>query len=198
LPFFDLKSPSELVSARRFDLVCEMPWYMVGANGFDLQHFRVAHDRQLVDEPVIDQPAPHAYRISARFRVGKTSWRDRVIRVIAGNEVAMTVTSWCGSLVYVTASFRRASSYGLVSIAPLDPNRARVRIVVSVPRSGTLPGRLWFDPLNAWIRRWFIRAFLRSDVEATAGITYHPSRFVTADRVLEEYLDWLARVHQDP
>ena len=45
LPFFDGLTPAELLPTKPFELVAEAPWYFVGANGFDIQHFRVAHDR---------------------------------------------------------------------------------------------------------------------------------------------------------
>jgi phenylpropionate dioxygenase-like ring-hydroxylating dioxygenase large terminal subunit len=47
-PFYDGCTPDELVPAEPFDFVVDTPWYMIGANAFDLQHFRVAHDRTLV------------------------------------------------------------------------------------------------------------------------------------------------------
>ncbi len=58
MPFFAGKSSDELLAADPFDLKIKAPWYMVGANAFDQQHFRVAHDRTLLDTPVVESPAP--------------------------------------------------------------------------------------------------------------------------------------------
>jgi phenylpropionate dioxygenase-like ring-hydroxylating dioxygenase large terminal subunit len=58
LPFFEGVSPDQLQSAPPFELIAEAPWYFVGANGFDLQHFRMAHDRTLIGEPVVSSPSP--------------------------------------------------------------------------------------------------------------------------------------------
>ena len=59
-PFFDGVSPSQLRAAESFELRDNVPWYFVGANGFDVQHFRNAHDRVLLAEPLIDSPDPFA------------------------------------------------------------------------------------------------------------------------------------------
>src|SRR5678816_2448236 len=72
-PFFEGCTTEELLPAEPFDFVVDTPWYMVGANAFDLQHFRVAHDRTLVGTPVVERPAPFARRITADYDVAGTS-----------------------------------------------------------------------------------------------------------------------------
>jgi vanillate O-demethylase monooxygenase subunit len=54
MPFFEGCSPSDLHPAKPFEFVVNTPWYMVAANAFDLQHFRIAHDRTLMDTPIVD------------------------------------------------------------------------------------------------------------------------------------------------
>lgn len=75
---------------------------------------------------------------------------------------------------------------------PLENNRTLARVIVFVERSGW---RLW-DGINASIRRDFIRAFLRPDVDRTAGLVYHRKRFIESDRTLCEYLEWLEGIHK--
>ncbi len=60
LPFFDEVDENDLTPARPFGAVLACPWYMVGSNSFDVQHFRAAHDRRLASEPRVDCPAPFA------------------------------------------------------------------------------------------------------------------------------------------
>jgi hypothetical protein len=193
LPFFDGVSAESLRAAPRFEFVVEAPWYLVSANGFDLQHFRCAHDRTLVDEPVLSSPHPFAWRLDARFLVTGHSWMDRVTRWFSGSSVEMTVTNWCGNLVLVAARFRRTTTYGLVSFIPLEGNRTWVRDIIWVPRR-RWPLRAILDPIDARIRRLFIREFVKSDVERSAGIRYNPHRMIEADKLLVEYLAWLRRV----
>jgi nitrite reductase/ring-hydroxylating ferredoxin subunit len=189
-PYFDGLTQGDLLAAKPFEFEAELPWYMVAANGFDLQHFRAAHDRTLVEEPVISRPSPFAYRIRAIFDVTGNSLRDRLTRRFSGNRVTMTVTSWCGTLVLVTAEFARTTSYGMVCVRPLDRNRSVIRNIVWVPRRSGLLHAL--DPVDAMVRRWFIRGFVESDRERSKGIRYNPGSLIDADAVLAGYFKWLA------
>jgi hypothetical protein len=190
MPFFDPIGRDELLPAAPFEFLVSIPWYLVGANAFDVQHFRTAHDRTLVGEPVIDSPAPLARRISATYRVTGDGWRDRLTRVFSGSEVALTATVWGGPLILVSARFRKTTSYGLVSVRPLTDTRSMATIIVLVPRRRNRVGRL-LDPIDAAIRRSFIREFLRPDISAGAGIRYNPRTLIEADREMAAYLDWL-------
>lgn len=191
LPFFDGVSPADLMPAAPFLFEAEMPWYMVAANGFDLQHFRAAHDRTLVEEPVVSSPHPFAYRIKAVFDVTGNGLRDRLTRRFSGPRVSMTITSYCGTMVLVSAQFARTTSYGMVFVRPVAGDRCQIRIVVWVPRrSGAMRA---LDPLDALIRRWFIRDFLRADQDRTRGIRYNPSTLIEADQTLAGYFQWLGR-----
>lgn len=195
MPFFDGVSVGELLAARPFEFTVAAPWYLVGANGFDVQHFRSAHDRTLVGEPVVDSRSPFSMRLTARFRVSGRAFRDALTRVLSGSEVQMTVENWCGNLVLVTAVFRRTTTYGLVSLQPLGDGSTRVHDIVWIKRRPGLLGSV-FDPMDAAIRRLFIREFVRADVESSAGIRYDPTRMTAADKTLVEYLEWLQNIHR--
>ncbi len=196
LPFFEDTAPAGLLAAPRFEFTVDAPWYLVSANGFDLQHFRVAHDRTLCSEPVMDSPHPFARRLRARFKVTGDSWFDRLTRTFSGDEVAMEVTNWCGNFVLVTARFPRTTTCGLVSFVPLPSGRTLVRDLVWISRRGSVLGRMLLDPADARIRRHFIREFVRSDVDRSAGLRYERARMIEADRVLVEYVDWLCPIHR--
>lgn len=198
LPFFRGINETDLLAAHAFEFTVDAPWFLVSANGFDIQHFRCAHDRTLLDEPVVDCPSAFSWRLQARFRVTGHSLRDRLTRYISGPDVEMMIENWSGNLVLVTAKFRRTTSYGMVSFIPLDAQRTRVRNIVWVPRSQRWLARQLVDPLDAMIRRSFIREFVRSDVHRSAGIRYHPQRMIAADKMLVDYLGWLQDVHSPP
>ena len=63
-------------------------------------------------------------------------------------------------------------------------------------KSGRKLGRVLIDPVDARIRRWFIREFVRSDVERSAGLRFDRRRMIAADKVLVAYLDWLRPLHR--
>jgi phenylpropionate dioxygenase-like ring-hydroxylating dioxygenase large terminal subunit len=190
-PFYEDRKPDDLLAARPFEFVVEVPWYMVAANAFDLQHFRVAHDRTIVGEPVIESPSPFARKITADYDVVGTSFQDRVTRRLSGPRVNMSITSWAGLNILVTARFRRTTSYGMVFVRPIDEQRTHLRTIVWVPRRAGAIARAAIDPLDAAIRRRFIRAFMKDDVVRSAGIRYNPATLIEADRELGNYLKWL-------
>jgi len=194
-PQFEGVEWESLHAARPFEFVVDAPWYIASSNGFDLQHFRYSHDRELIGNPLVDAPHAFARRIVARFKVAGASWRDALTRRFSGPEVTMSVTDWLGNLIFVEARFARTTSYGLLITQPLDGARTLARIIVFVPRRRTRTGRI-LDPLDAEIRRGFIRAFLKSDVERTAHLVYRPQRLIPADQILREYLEWLEDVHR--
>lgn len=194
LPFFAGINAEEMVPARPFGTVLDCPWFMIGANAFDLQHFRAAHDRRLVGEPSVDCPAPFARRASGCFAVSGHSLQDRATRWFAGNEVEMSLTDWCGNLMFTTARFRRTCSYGMAVTEPLAAGGVDVKLIVFVPRSQTALGRLFVDPLNRFLRRLFIMRFLSFDVPRLNGARYNPYGLIDEDRHLADYLHWLAVV----
>lgn len=195
LPFFPDVDPAELVPARPFTAVLRCPWYMVGANGFDAQHFRAAHDRKLLSEPVVTTPHPFARRATATFGVAGGFLRDRLTRLFAGDSVTLSMDDWCGNLMFVTARFRRTRSFGMVTTWPLGPDSTRVQVTVWVRRSRSWPGRLLFDPLNRNVRRFFIRQFLKADaLVGMRGLRYNPVGLSASDHELVGYWGWLAEV----
>jgi phenylpropionate dioxygenase-like ring-hydroxylating dioxygenase large terminal subunit len=194
MPFYDGVAPGELLPAAPFDFVVDTPWYMIGANAFDLQHFRIAHDRTLVDTPVVQTPSRFARRITAAYDVTGDGWRDGLTRRFSGPRVRMSITVWAGTNILVTAEFARTTSYGMVFVHPLSQARTRLRTIVWVPRRRGRLARALIDPTDAMIRRRFIRAFMADDASRSAGVRYNPATLIDADRELAGYFDWLLGV----
>ena len=195
LPYFDGHDETDLKAAPHFTLVLDCPWYMVGANGVDVQHFRVTHDRELVAGPAVSHPEPFVHQAVTRFGVGGRGWRDCLTRRVAGDTVEMHVTDWAGTLFFVRATFRRTRTFGMVAMLPLEWGRTLVFVRVAVGRSRWTVPRLVWDPLSARVRRYFIRKFLEPDVARSAGTRYQPQRLIDADRCLAESFAWLEALH---
>lgn len=193
LPFFEGCDPDAFTPARPFGTTLNCPWYLVGANAFDLQHFRAAHDRRLAETPTVECPAPFARRATGTFTVSGDTLQDRITRLVAGDRVTMSITDWCGNLMFATATFRRTRSHGMVITEPTETG-VLVRVIVFVPKSASWVGRTLKDPLHAWIRRYFIMRFLASDAARLNGARYNPLSLIEADRDLADYFRWLAVV----
>ena len=201
VPFFAGTVPSDLVAAPPFEFVIDSPWWLVGTNGFDLQHFTGLHNRRLVSQPILETPHPAARRIVATFEVCGEDWRDRLTRLFAGRRVTMDVTVWSGTLAFVIAHFhnsprwdplvRGATSYGMTEICPISSAakfKSRVRVTIFRDRR---PGLGFLDWLNVRIKRHFIHAFLKPDTLLLNGAKYDPHHLISADRQMIDYLHWL-------
>jgi phenylpropionate dioxygenase-like ring-hydroxylating dioxygenase large terminal subunit len=199
LPFFPGCDVNDLVPSRPFGTVLDCPWYMAGANAFDLQHFRAAHDRRLQGDPIVDRPSPYSFRASGTFAVAGNTLQDRLTRLLAGQVVTLGITDWCGSLSFATAQFSRTSTYGLVAREPLLDGRVRVDVVVFARRAAHRFAQLFWDPIHLAIRRLFIKRFLTADAMRLNGVRYNPAALIEADRDMAEYFAWLAVVaHGQP
>lgn len=196
LPFFNGIEPETMTAAKPINLLEDAPWYLIGANGFDKQHFEKTHDRPLLAEPMVDQPHPFAMRNHLELAIGGTSHTDRLTRTLAGKQSQMTITSWCGTLIFATARFRKTTTCGLVAVHPLPNHASRVQVIGFVPRSGNAFARAVIDPLHAAVRRHFISAFFQSDLGKLVGTRYNPNRMIPADKMLVDYLDWLHKIHR--
>jgi phenylpropionate dioxygenase-like ring-hydroxylating dioxygenase large terminal subunit len=193
LPFFADAAPDDFIRAKPFGMTLHCPWWLVGANACDLQHFLGSHDRRLAGEPTVENPTPYSRRASAPFAVVGSSWRDRLTSWFGGDRVELAITDWCGTMMYVTATFRRTRSYGLLTSIPLGRDRVWVRGIVFVRRSQRALGRWLLDPIHLRLRRYFIKEFLRPDAELAArGLLYQPRSLLACDVELARYFQWLA------
>ena len=193
LPFFPDADPEEFIASEPFKAELECPWWMIGANVFDMQHFRAAHERKMIGEPQVECPSPYARSVAADFTVLGESLRDCLVRRLAGEHVRMSFTDWCGNIIFATPTFRRTTSYGMLITDPLGPGRVRVTGTVFVRKRQGLLGRLLIDPLHVRIRRYFIQAFLQSDARlGRKGLRYNPEALLECDRELIDYFQWLA------
>jgi phenylpropionate dioxygenase-like ring-hydroxylating dioxygenase large terminal subunit len=196
LPFFPEHEPEELTPSKPFGTTLDCPWYMAGANAFDLQHFRAAHDRRLEGDPTTDRPFPYAFRANGTFAVAGNSLQDRLTRVFGGQRVVLKIIDWCGSLSFATAEFRRTSSFGLVAREPLSESRVRVDVIVFARRSKSRWAHALWDPVHLAVRRHFIKQFLTADAIRLNGVRYNPGGMIDADRDMAQYLAWVAQVSQ--
>jgi phenylpropionate dioxygenase-like ring-hydroxylating dioxygenase large terminal subunit len=193
LPFFANCRPEELRPSRPFGTVLDCPWYVSGANAFDLQHFRAAHDRRLVSDPVTDQPSTYSFRALGVFAVEGHSIQDRITRKFAGDQVSLGITDWCGSLSFATAEFARTTTYGLVAREPLPDGKVKIQVIVFARRSNNTVSKLLIDPLQLAVRRYFIKTFLTADAIRLNGVSYEPEHLIEADRDMIQYYKWLAK-----
>jgi hypothetical protein len=199
LPAFDVSKDAELVNAPPFHLLLDVPWYMVGANGFDVRHFNVSHNRELAAEPVVEATTGYARQITYQFKVAGGGWVDRATRIISGKEVEFTITAWGGNIVLVRTTFEHDQTYGFVISEPIhdyaEP-RVKVTIIANTARSGSALLPTFMDFLRTRIKRFAIHQMMNADIAGLNKLRYHPAGLQSGDEVLVEYLSWVAALAQ--
>ncbi|MCA9239598.1 MAG: Rieske 2Fe-2S domain-containing protein [Planctomycetales bacterium] len=191
LPFFEGVEVAELVASRPFIEYVDCPWYMVGANAVDVQHFAIAHDREMLGRPEVAHPNSHVHNTVCRFRIRGGSVADALTRHFGGPESRLEVTDWSSTMIFARSTLARSETFGMLSLVPVSERRTMVQVIVMAKR-GSNPMRRLLDPARARIRRALIRRFLRSDVGRLSGTFYSPNSLIEIDQQFGEYFDWLA------
>ena len=188
LPFFDGESPDDFAAGRSFSYVAQAEWFMVAAQGFDTQHFQTVHDRRLLQPPEVDCPTPFVRRNRWYAEIIGGSARDRILRLLVGKTVTLTIHNWGGTMFTVKAEFPRTCSRFIVSFRPLDDKKTHFDVIVFAPRG--------LSTLGLPARRWFTRGHLLAEADQIRDTQYRPTRFIPADIDMVECFRWLAALPQ--
>lgn len=194
LPFIHGADPADFLPGKVFSYVADCNWYMNSAHAFDTQHFAAVHDRRLLAPPSMDCPAPYARRNSYHAEVIGQTIFDRILRVVAGRTVNITLTIWGGNMAVITAGFKRISSGFLMAMQPLENGQTLCQGIVYARRSRNLLGG--FAPLNLAIRRLFTFGYLADEARRLRGTQYNPASLGPNDKDMIEFFEWAASLPQ--
>jgi nitrite reductase/ring-hydroxylating ferredoxin subunit len=189
LPFFLGEHAGDYAAGRVFRYEADCSWFVNSAHAFDRQHFDAVHDRRLLAPPEIDCPAPFARRNRYRAEVLGRTPLDRVLRVMAGRIVEISLTVWGGTFVCITGDFGRACSRFLMVTRPLENGHTLCEGIVLAP-----------SPANRLVletRRFFTHGYLADEARRLRGTRYDPARFVEADADMIDYFHWLVALPQE-
>jgi nitrite reductase/ring-hydroxylating ferredoxin subunit len=194
LPFILGADPADFIAGKTFRYVADCNWYMNSAHAFDTQHFAAVHDRRLLAPPTMDCPAPYARRNSYQAEVIGHSIFDRILRVIAGRTVKITLTVWGGNIAVITAAFDRIHSGFLMTMQPLENGQTLCQGITYARRTGNLVSAL--APFNLSLRRLFTFAYLANEARRLRGTRYLPASLGPNDKDMIEYFQWAASLPQ--
>jgi phenylpropionate dioxygenase-like ring-hydroxylating dioxygenase large terminal subunit len=194
LPFFDAEDPRDFAASRAVTEEVRAPWYMVSVNSVDRQHFKIAHDRRLLDDGRIEYSDPYVHRAAYLFAIEGTSWSDRFTRFAGGPQVRLEVTEWGGTVVLARATLARARTWGMLFLEPRDKGHTVAHIMVLARRSGVWPGGPLLDRVRTAVRLQLIRRFLRADIPRMKGSYVRPQRLIGEDRDIADYLQILCKL----
>jgi nitrite reductase/ring-hydroxylating ferredoxin subunit len=197
LPFFFDARPDELADGVPFQFIARCNWYLFASHAFDSQHFAAVHDRRLLGPPEIDCPAPFARRNHYTAMVEGSSIYDRLLRGFVGGRVEISITTWGGTLFFLTGRFRRALSRFLIAAQPLDANTTLAEGVVFTRRGRNPLSRALWVPLSLWVRRLFTAGYLFDEARRLGSPHYSPATMVEGDRDMIDFFHWLITLPQD-
>jgi nitrite reductase/ring-hydroxylating ferredoxin subunit len=194
LPFILGADPADFVAGKTFRYIADCNWYMNSAHAFDTQHFAAVHDRRLLAPPSMDCPAPFARRNSYHAEVIGQTIFDRILRVVAGRTVNITLTIWGGNMAVITAGFKRVRSGFLMAMQPLENGQTLCQGIIYARRTRNLLRA--FTPLNLSIRRLFTFGYLADEARRLRGTRYNPASLGPNDKDMIEYFQWAASLPQ--
>lgn len=192
LPFFPGEQAGDYVAAKPVEFVAPSTWFMVAAHGYDTQHFETVHSRRLQGPVVVDTPAPYARRSSYTADVLGRAYYDRLLRVFAGPTVQITITTWGGSMVLITGSFRRAQSRFLITFRPIADGKSLCHVIPFARVARNPIARRLVQPLSLRIRRLFTGGYLADEAVGLGHPRYNPFGLTEADGELKAYFRWAA------
>jgi hypothetical protein len=142
----------------------------------------------------MDCPAPYARRNSYHAEViGRTIF-DRILRVVAGRTVNITLTIWGGNMAVITAGFKRVSSGFLMAMQPLENGQTLCQGIIYARRPRN-PLRA-LAPLNLALRRLFTFGYLADEARRLRGTQYNPASLGHNDTDMIEFFQWAASLPQ--
>jgi nitrite reductase/ring-hydroxylating ferredoxin subunit len=196
LPFFFDERPEDLTAGVPFRFAAGCTWYMFAAHAFDVQHFASVHDRELVGPPAIDCPAPFARRNRYTARVRGATVYDRLLRWFVGRQVDISITTWGGTLFYLTGHFGRAVSRFLIAARPLEDGTTLADGIVYARRGRDPLTRAVLAPLGLWVRRLFTSGYLRDEASRLGHPRYSPETMIDTDREMVDFFHWVVGLPQ--
>jgi hypothetical protein len=166
------------------------------AHGYDTQHFDAVHDRKLTAPPRIDCPTPFSRRNRYRAEVLGRTRLDKLLKILAGRMVEISITNWGGTFVVITGDFDRARSRFIIATQPLDDGKTLCQGIVFAPRQKNPLTRALLQPLALALRRWFTQGYLRDESNRLRGTRYSPETMIAADGDMIDFFNWVAALPQ--
>jgi aminopyrrolnitrin oxygenase len=192
LPFFFGERPEAFMRGTPVEFAAGCTWFMVAAHGYDTQHFETVHGRRLHGPLDVDCPSPFARRSRYRADVIGEAYYDRLLRRFAGRTVDISITTWGGTLVFITGTFPRAVSRFMIALEPLEDATTRCQVIVFTQQLRNRVARRILQPVGLRVRRLLTEAYLIAEAKDLGTPRYNPDGLVEADRTMVEYFHWAA------
>lgn len=169
LPFADVANNHRWIWPR--PLLIDADWRAMIANGFDLTHMRVVHQRAVAGQPQFDRLPEGGVRMRYRTRVlpggGWSSW---LMQRLSGGMIELS-HSCNGSNILVQSRVGPFATTAVFALLPQDApgaapetRRTLAQAAIGIPRHARWPA------LQLRVARALYLAFLRKDFEVVRGM----------------------------
>lgn len=191
-PFFPSNVDPEFLYGKTFTLESNCPWYIMGSNPFDIQHFKTSHDRVLIGDPKVSEEFETRV-ISLPIEINQDHYLDKILGYLTGKNYEFIFKSWRGTMLLVEARFKNSSSLGLVSLIPKGNRTTSFVETVILKKSGNKKLKNSFDFISLLARKFYIKRFVKSDVERIQGVGFDPIKTLDVDTEVKKYLYWVSQ-----
>ncbi len=189
-PFFINEFIEEFTASSSFSFEGEINWYTLASHAFDLNHFRSVHERELLSDITINSKMPYQRANTYTAKVIGTSLREKLIQLVAGKEINMTIDTYGANLFLLNGKFSNGvTSYFILNSTPLDDNNCKLSGIVFSKKTNKI--KSLFQPLIMAVRRHFTYKYLEEEARTLHGTHFNLGTTYTEDTPIIEYFKWL-------
>lgn len=189
---FPIESSNPLLfpkSPLRFSI--QIPWFLLSANGFDINHFETVHERVFTSIPQVQESPDYVFRVLHQFRNAGTRLPNKLLRALLGEAMELDYSVFRGNCIYAISSAGQMKNHMFFLIHP-NPSGAEVFLFpLSSPGSlGSLPVlSFFFNP----IRNYFIRRFFQDEIDSIHELSFMQDSLEETDLMFMQFIHWIQK-----
>lgn len=161
--------------------------HVVTCNGLDVQHFKTVHGLTFAEEPTVETLDTFRIQVKFKIRLSGHSIFDRSLRLLAGETLATSFTTWGGNTATITGWAGPVPILVLFTHRPLSGGRSASQTFFFVPRQRGLNRLLRFDAILVSLAKLIIAYILLGDRKIFDTIRFQP-HLVEADQPLATFI----------
>lgn len=166
---------------------------VITCNGLDVQHFQSVHDFTFWEEPSLEELGPQTLRMNMSVRVPPANVFLRLLRLVAGDRIEASVTTYGGNLALIEAMAGPLPFLMLNTHVPLVSGGTQSRTVLFNPKRPWWQRLLGVQTVALSVAVAIMIYLVRDDVRTLQGIAFRP-RLIEADAALRAYLRQVNRM----